>query len=119
MSLSVHAYVRNGSGKMEILAPEDHSQTLAGFETYRKTFYGGQVARSLGLRLLSSLAEADLYCEGEELLNLRHEASVVLRNINVLAEEAGAESESMQFRVRNILAAIERAQSAQGGVVIW
>ncbi len=119
MSLLVNAYKRDEAGKVVFLDVEDHSQELAGFETFRKTFYGGQPARSLGLRLLPSLGEGDLYCEGEDLPKLRQEADIILQNIELFTEEAAADSEVLQFRILNILAAIQRAQHANGGVVIW
>jgi hypothetical protein len=119
MSLLVNAYTRDDRGEMSFLDPNDHSQELAGFEAFRKTFYGSQTARSLGLRLLPSLVEADLYVEGNDLANLHDEARLVLGNIGLFAEEAAADIEVLKVRVQNILDAIERAQKANGGVVIW
>lgn len=119
MSLIVNAYKRSDNGEMIFLDPSDRSQELAGFEVYRTTFYGGQTARSLGLQLLVTLAETDLYVEGSELAALKDEAELVLHNIVLFTDEAAADSECLAFRMRNIIDAIERAQQANGGVVIW
>ncbi len=120
MSLLVNTYTRNAADEIDILEPEDDSQELAGFESYRKTFYGCQAALSLGLQLLPSLANGDLYCEGNDLERLRYEANVVLQNIKLFTEDAVPHSESsLQFRIHNILTAINRAQAVHGGVVMW
>jgi hypothetical protein len=119
MSLLVNAYLRDKTGKMVFLDPDDGSEELAGFEVYRKTFYGGAAAQSLGLRLLVSLRETDLYAEGEDLRRLQNEAHLVAQNIQLFVTEAGANAESLMSRMRNILSAIGRAQKVNGGVVIW
>jgi hypothetical protein len=119
MTLLVNAYKRDEAGKMIFLDPEDHAQELAGVEVFRKTFYGGRAARSLGLRLFPFLAEGDLYCEGDNLAALHLEADLISQNIGLFTEEAAADNEKLQFRINNILAAITRAQRAGGGVVIW
>jgi hypothetical protein len=119
MSLSVDVFTRDELGKMVVLYADDHSQELAGFEVFRQTFYGGQAARYMGLRLLPSLAEGDLYAERDDLPNLQNEATLVLQNIDLFTEEAAAKSEVLRFRIQNILDAIQRAQKVGGGVVIW
>ncbi|MEX0702315.1 MAG: hypothetical protein WD069_09490 [Planctomycetales bacterium] len=119
MSLSVHAYTRDAAGNMTFVEPNDKSKDLAGFEVFRTTFYGGNTARSLGLRLLPLLPERDLYVEGEELSNLKEEAILILQNIESFTAEASAVSDVLRVRVENILDAIGRAQSVHGCVVIW
>jgi hypothetical protein len=119
MSLLVNAYTRGDGGEMVILEPNDHSEELAGFEVFRKTFYGGQTARSLGLRLLPILADADLYVEGRDLEILQAESKLVVQNIYRFVEEAAAETERLRFYMQNILNAIARARTVNGGVVVW
>ena len=119
MSLLVNAYTRDNGGEMVILEPNDHSEELAGFEVFRKTFYGGQTARSLGLRLLPVLAETDLYAEGQDLDVLQAEAELVLQNVDRFVDEAEAAAETLRFRVQNILNATMRARAENGGVVVW
>jgi hypothetical protein len=119
MSLLVNAYTRGDGGEMVILESNDPSEELAGFEVFRKTFYGGQTARSLGLRLLPVLADADLYVEGRDLDVLQAEAELVLQNVDRFADEAAASPEMLRFRMQNILNAVARAQAANGGVVVW
>lgn len=119
MTLSVHAYRRSEAGEMEFIDPIDSTEELAGFESFRKTFYGGATARSFGLQLLTSLAESNVYAEGQLLAILEAEANVILQNIEQFVPEARAEIDTLQFRVQNILRAIARARQFQGGVVIW
>jgi hypothetical protein len=119
MSLSVNVYKRDETGEMVIIEPGDASQELAGFEVFRTTFYGGKTAKSLGLRLLPTLAERDLYVEWEDLSRLKCEVELVLRNIDLFTNEATADSDVLRFRVQNIRDAIERAQEAHASVVIW
>jgi len=119
MSLSVHAYTRDVAGNMEFVEPDDKSKDLAGFEVFRKTFYGGNTARSLGLRLLPMLAEQDLYVEAEDLSRLKEEVVLILQNIESFTGEASADSAVLRERVEHILDAIGRAQRVHGGVVIW
>jgi hypothetical protein len=119
MSLLVDAYRQNAAGEMEFLDLDDPSKEYAGLEVHRVTFYGGQAAQALGLRLLPSLAERDLYVEGEHLTTLKDEANLVLANISLFMEQARADVESLRSRIQNILFAVERAQQERGGVVIW
>jgi hypothetical protein len=118
MTLLVNVYTRGDDGSTSLLESA-HSEKLAGFESFRTTFYGGQTARTLGLRLFPTLADTDLYVEGEDLKILQAEAELVLQNIADFAKEANAEAETLRFRIKNILNAVMRAQEVNGGVVVW
>jgi hypothetical protein len=104
---------------MEIIDPEDHSQELAGFETYRQRLYGSRAARALGLQILPTLDGSDIYAEGPEVERLRAEAELALAHIESFVAEAEAPAESLRPRFENIIAAARRAAGAGGGVVIW
>ena len=119
MGLLVDAFRQNSLGEMEFLDPHDPSMESAGLETDRATFYGGEAARSLGLRLLPLLVERDLCVEGEDLRRLKDEAIVVLANVIRFVDQAHADVDCLRGQIQNILAAIERAQQEGGGVVIW
>lgn len=119
MSLLVHAYTRDAVGNMIFVEPDDKSKDLAGFEVFRTTFYGGNTARSLGLRLLPLLAGRDLYVEADDLSRLKEETIIILQNIESFMAEASASSDVLRVRVENILDAIDRAQIVHGCVVIW
>lgn len=119
MSLTVHAYTRTPDGHMVFVDPVKHSDTLAGFESYRQRLYGGEAARALGLRLLPKLDGEDLYVEGADLDRLRAEAETALANVERFEAEAGATAESIRPRFENIIAAAHRAAEFGGGVVIW
>jgi hypothetical protein len=116
MTLLVNVYRYEESGEMIILEPNNHSEELAGFESYRNTFYGSQVAKSLGLQLLPTLANTNLYVESQDLINLQLEAELILQNMFLFI---GIDAETIQFRIHNILKAIAQAREIGGGVVIW
>jgi hypothetical protein len=69
--------------------------------------------------LLPALADMDLYVEGQQLEILRAEAELILQNIDQFVEEAGAASETLRFRIQNVLKAALRAIESKSGVVIW
>jgi hypothetical protein len=119
MSLLVNAYQRDNYGKIQILDPIDPSDELAGFESFRTTLYGGQVARSVGLRLLPMLGHQDLYVELGDLPRLRAEIELVMENLEQCSKETGVEVKVIQDRLQNVLKAVRRAEELQGGVVIW
>lgn len=119
MSLLVDVYRQNATGEMELLGPNDLVEEQAGLEAYRGTIYGGRVARLLNLRLLPLLAERDLHVEGDELATLKSEADLVLANIGMFANQVCADVDSLRSHLKNILAAIRRAQQEGGGVLIW
>ena len=119
MSLLVNAYTRGPDGSMMIIESEDHSQELAGFESYRQTLYGSRAARALGLQLLPTLDGSDLYAEGDDIQRLYAEAELALANIKSFEAETGATSDSLRARFENIIAAARQASAVGGGVVIW
>ena len=120
MSLIVNVYQRGEDGAIILLDSPNHSEELAGVEVCRQQLWGAASTRSLGLTLLPSLAESDLYAEGDDLTQLGQEAQTILENVAFLARETGYGDEYIAFRTRNILSAVERAkQVAQGGVVVF
>jgi hypothetical protein len=104
---------------MQFIEPEDHSQELAGFESYRQKLYGSRAARELGLRILPTLDGSDVYAEGEDVERLRVEAELALTNIGRFEAETGATAEGLRSRFENIIAATRQAVALGGGVVIW
>lgn len=104
---------------MAFIKPDQPSQDLAGFESYRRQLYGSRAARALGLTLLPTLEGGDIYAEGEDVNRLRAEAELALANVELFVAEAGASAESLRPRFANIIAAAHRAAAVGGGVVIW
>jgi HEPN domain-containing protein len=104
---------------MEFIEPDNPSDELAGFESYRQKLYASQAAVSLGLKLLPSLATENVYAEGSDLERLLGEAELALANIGLFEVELGASAESLRPRFENIICAIHRASRLGGGVVIW
>ena len=81
--------------------------------------YGSPVARSLGLTLLPSLSEQDIYAEGENLDVLGREIETLIQNIALLVPDQEDQCESVLLRFRNIANAVAEAKSLNGTVVIW
>lgn len=119
MSLLVNVYTRTPDGEMVFVHPAEHSEELAGFESYRRKLYGSEAARVLGLRLLPKLDGEDLYVEGADLDRLRAEAEMALANVERFEAETGVTVERLRPRFENIIAATQRAAELDGGVVIW
>jgi len=112
MTLSVDAFLRDKNGEIVWLPlPSD----LAGTDQTRYNFYGGDKAVSAGLVLLPSLRDsAPLMVSGTDLKILKQEVQI----LRALLESD--EIEYWNFRLNNILAAIEVAEAygPLGGVSI-
>lgn len=91
---------------------------MAGFESCRRGLWGHETARSLGLTLLPSLSDSDVYAEGDDLDRLDAEVQTVLRSLDLLSRATGFRADYIELRCRNILEAIGRARAARGGVYI-
>ena len=104
---------------MQLTEVAEHSQELAGFESYRQKLFGSAAAQSLGLRLLPTLTNCDLYAEGADVARLLAEAELALANIELFVPEAGASAENLRTRFQNIANACREATNSGGGVVIW
>ena len=66
LSLNVVAYAVGPAGLRRL------ESRLAGPEAYRERLYGSQAARALGLQLLPSLVERDVWAEGGEAIRQHH-----------------------------------------------
>lgn len=101
MTLCVDAYTRDENGKAIALPLQSD---LAGFESTRQTFYGGERAIAAGLVLLPTLAnQSQVDVSGPELLILRKEVELLKAGLSV------EEMAYWNFRLNNILAAIDAA----------
>ena len=118
MSLSVNAYTRRPDGGMEIVSV-DSSEELAGFERCRRELWGHEFVRGLGLTLLPTLAEGDIYAEGEAVGRLERDTQCLLTHVTSVAAATRYTTEFITQRCQNILGAISRAREIGGGVVIW
>lgn len=77
--------------------------TMAGFESTRRNFYSAERAIRLNLKLFPELANSDLWVEGAHLADLRAETMLLLQNLEP------DETQYWEYRLGNILNAIERA----------
>ncbi|HEV7710695.1 MAG TPA: hypothetical protein VGP16_21060 [Asanoa sp.] len=119
MSLLVHAYVRGPAGEMVFLDGPPGSD-LAGPESARTGIYGASCVVALGARMLPMLATEDVYAEtAAELDALDADCKLLLDNLGYVSASVGRSPDFVEERLRNIAAAVERARSAGGAVVIW
>jgi len=84
---------------------------LAGLESTRNSFYGAERSKKLGLKLLPSLADHDIYASGPDLEVLRNEVLLLLSHLEP------NETEYWSYRLRNILHAIDVASAYDDGEV--
>ncbi|QRK12387.1 hypothetical protein JQX13_21595 [Archangium violaceum] len=125
MSLLVSVYRKKASGDMEDveLQPGPGGEpSLFGGEQCRTTLWGAPFTRALGLALLPSLAERDIYATGEDLRLLRREAELLLRRRAELARATGYDEDYIEFRLQNLLRAIAQAEAIEGEagwVYVW
>jgi hypothetical protein len=70
MSLLVQAYTYDSHGEMQMIAPKDPADTMAGVEGCRLSLYGSRCAKRHGLRLLPQLEMDGLCAEGSDLTQL-------------------------------------------------
>lgn len=103
---------------------------LAGFESWRWTVWGSAPVRRLGLTILPSLADGDVYASGVRLDELEAEVRQLERVLRAVVDELEASGvhivanadpyETVRERLANIAAAIRLARALPGGeVVIW
>lgn len=116
MSLSVSAYIRHSENELEWLTPEEPFNDLAGFESTRKNFWASEEVRKLGLTLLPTLKEQDIWAEGVELNQLESEINILVQALPNLNSSYGYEY--LQFRLSNIKEAVRLAKKFCGGVNI-
>ena len=119
MSLSVNVYTTDDDGKMVMHDPKEYSETLAGFESYRTTLYGGELAKKLGFKVLPTLASTNIYAKGQEVNKLKLEAEIMMREASAFAEHVKEDADGIKRRADNIRKACIRARKMQGNVVIW
>jgi hypothetical protein len=126
MTLSVHAFSVHPETEEWEDIPQDTGQggqgnrSLAGFESCRTTLWVSKIVRSLGCRLLPSLATEDLYATGADLVLLAAECRQILEHLAEVAVYARYTEEYIAFRTGNILEAIRMAEAVERGtVVIW
>jgi hypothetical protein len=73
---------------------------------------------NLGLTLLPTLRDGDIYAENTDLETLELEANLNLQNLDLVFQHTAFDNEQVAFRVKNILGAVERAKHINGGVYI-
>lgn len=92
---------------------------MAGPEAWRTLVWGSPFARSLGLTLLPSLAEDDIWAIDDGLDRLDQEVSTLFENVERLGQEAKRSSENITHYLTNMRNAVAEAKEIDGGVVIW
>lgn len=98
-------------GTRESLVPSEPHNDLAGFESGRRSFYGSDQVRALGLVFLPTLAHQDIYASDEDLAVLEYEARLLLESLHLLGD-----AEYWRFRLSNILEAVRLAKAVSNGL---
>ena len=116
MTLSVSPYIRDEEGNLEWLEMPSGFNELVGTEVTRKTFWGSDRLKSLGLNILPSLISTDIFAEKNELGVLENEIDHLISNLSSMYK--GEEFNYWNFRLSNIKEAIGVAKEKNGGVCI-
>ena len=107
MTLSVNAYYLDKEGnEIDIpFLPESNANELAGVETSRKEFYGSEISKSLGLKILTRLKEQPFIAvERRNIDDLESEVKLLLDNLDKFSDNG-----YWAFRLNNILCAIQKS----------
>lgn len=118
-------FVRAPDGEMRVLDVPEGVNDSAGFESWRRTVWGSDLVRSLGAGFLPVLLDDWMEVEPGELPELLAEIALLREHLDVIA--AGTERprsveehrDQLANRLRNIEAAVRRAQELEAGVLIW
>jgi hypothetical protein len=82
--LSAHVFTRLAGDELDILETP-HVETLAGFESWRKTVWGSERVRALGAVFFPVLATDDLYVLPGQVEAFRRECELLRANLEVVA----------------------------------
>lgn len=144
VTLSVHVFTGLPDDEPDILETP-HSETLAGFESWRTTVWGSGRVRALGAVYFPALATDDLYVLPAQLEAFQQECELLRANLEVVAQDVDPRNprsahgvvvdgrierrepddahaafvQRVSERLANIEAAVRRARDIDGGVVIW
>jgi hypothetical protein len=118
MTLMVYPFRRGSDGELIRLEVSREHNDLAGFEVCRTTLWGSEAARALGLTLLPSLADTDVYAEEEDLNRLEIELATLRNALALVVERTGYREDFIRQRVDNIAEAVAVAREQNGGVYI-
>lgn len=140
----MHVFTQLAGDEPDILETP-HSETLAGFESWRTTVWGSDRVRALGAVYFPALATGDLYVRPAYVEAFQQECELLRANLEIVAqgvdpgiprsvhgvvvdgrierrEPDDAHATFVQRvseRLANIEAAARRARAIGGGVVIW
>jgi len=120
MSLIVYPYLRNQKedSLIELEDAIDANQNdLFGFENWRWKVWGATIIREMGCEILPALSKMDIYAEQEGLNQLEQELLMILNEIEQLSDKLQVDKTSLEFRVKNALAAIRVAKGYENGGV--
>jgi hypothetical protein len=119
MTLIVFAYKRNPMTQaVEGIEekPAYPRNDMAGFEIWRKDVWGSDVIRDLGLTLIPTLAQYDIYADGPEVDQLEAELGTMVHRIKEIADKLGIEEDTLLFRIDNMREAVRLARRVKDGL---
>lgn len=101
----------------EIAYPHNN---LFGFERWRQTLWGHAIIQTVGCELIYSLSKTDVYVYDADIVKLKNELIKMVDNIDLIAKQTNIDGPSIEFRIKNALAAVEVAErnSEKVGVAI-
>lgn len=90
----------------------------AGFEVSRNDLWGAPIMIELGLTLLPSLRNNNIFASGDDLDVLEHEAQTILKNVELISQHTKYFTEYIVLRTPNFINAVEKAREVNGTVII-
>ncbi|MFJ6011738.1 hypothetical protein [Streptomyces sp. NPDC092952] len=119
MTLLVHTFVHDETGRQRLLDDPEDGGDMAGFERTRTRLWGSECARALGARFLPELADGNLSVQPEDVEDFLAECALLREHTARLAEHSGYSEDYVAARLANITRAALRARSVGGGVLVW
>ncbi len=117
MSLIVSPYQRRADGSIEWIDLPTPGSDLAGVESTRDTFWVSPTAQALGLTLVTTLDQTDVWAEGSNLVLLEREIAILIAHLDLFP----GQEDYWRIRLANVQTAIQLAKHVpdnQGGVYI-
>ncbi|MBC7810908.1 MAG: hypothetical protein H7175_07180 [Burkholderiales bacterium] len=119
MTLAIFVYYTDPETGEEIDVDLGPGGEMAGVEALRHQLWGTPIMTELGLTLIPTLRNNNIFASGDELDVLEQEAKTILENADFIAERLGWRgTETILHRTGNIVKAVEEARKINGTVHI-
>jgi len=119
MSLMVAAMLRDPkTGEVSDDPRVQLASQLGGFEEWRVSVWASDAVRRRGATFLPRLNGDDLYIEAEDLQAFLSECRHLLEDAEAIGTEVGWDAHSIEFRLKNFIAAAQSVDPQHGVVYI-